>query len=117
MERENQANDPGGRTSVEAAGAAGAGEPVAPPEPVAVEGSGIPGDATIDDEPPRRQRKTRRPGGKRGLSLPRRFRKKQPGAPAGIEPEELPTPPKTAGAVRITCIDYGPDQHHSEEVR
>src|SRR5512143_892934 len=101
MEEENQATNAAEKTRVEAE------------EPG---GSGIPGDTTIDDEPKHGPRKTRRPGGKRGLSLPRRFRKKRPGAPAGIEPEELPAAPTTAGAVRISCIDYGPDQHHSQEV-
>jgi magnesium transporter len=115
MERENEATNTAEKTSVGAEEPAAGAEAVPAPE-LAV-GSGIPGDATIDDEPRLRPRKTRRPGGKRGLSLPRRFRKKRPGAPAGIEPEELPAPPTRAGAVRITCIDYGPDHHQTEEVQ
>ena len=79
---------------------------------------GVPGDATIDDHAPHKARgKSRSPHGKRGLRLPRRFRKAQPGAPAGIEPEDLPAAPATAGTARITCIDYGPEQHQLEEVR
>jgi magnesium transporter len=117
-ERESQAANTAGKTSVEAGEPAGGAEGApARDAPATALGSGIPGDATIDDEPPPRPRKTRRPGGKRGLSLPRRFGKKRPGAPAGIEPEDLPAPPTTAGAVRITCIDYGPDRHQVEEVQ
>jgi magnesium transporter len=118
METKDEATSAAGKTSVEAEEPPGGAAAAPPPDAEAgVAGSGIPGDTTIDDEPRHRQRKTRRPGGKRGLSLPRRCRKKRPGAPAGIEPGELPAAPTTAGAVRITCIDYGPDQHHSEEVQ
>jgi magnesium transporter len=124
MTRKRQSTDPG-ETAVDVP--AGRSEPVhgdpgpdaagdAPADAEAA-GSGIPGDATIDDEAPRRPRRTRPPHGKGGLRLPRHFRKAHPGTPAGIEPGDLPTPPATARTARITCIDYGPDQHETEEVR
>jgi magnesium transporter len=122
MATNKQTDDPGGTKGLEAgAPAAGRAETAAAPEADApadvAADSGIPGDATIDDQPPHHPRRTRRPHGKRGLTLPRRFRKARPGAPAGIKPEDLPAPPTTAGTVRITCIDYGPDQHQAEEIQ
>ncbi len=48
------------------------------------------------------------PRGKRGLRLPRRFRKNKPGSVPGIASHELAQMESSAGA-RITCIDYGPD--------
>lgn len=75
-------------------------------------------DATIDDQPAesRNRRKSRTPRGKPGLKLPRQFRKKKPGAAAGIELSELPVPPGAAGAAEITCIDYSPDSHDVQQV-
>ena len=57
------------------------------------------------------------PRGKRGLRLPRRFRKAHPGSVPGIEPHELAALPSTPGAVRVTCIDYSPANVQAEEVR
>jgi magnesium transporter len=48
--------------------------------------------------------------GKPGLRIPRRFRKSKPGAAPGTEPKDLSKLPTQPGAVRITCIDYSPDQ-------
>src|SRR5690242_7536927 len=39
-----------------------------------------------------------------------------PGAPAGLEPCELSQRPSVTGAVRVTCIDYGPEQIQVQEV-
>jgi magnesium transporter len=73
---------------------------------------------TIDDQPPSgtARTKSRTPRGKRGLRLPRQFKKKRPGAPAGIEPHELPAAPHTAGTTQITCIDYSPERYELEQV-
>jgi len=93
------------------------GEPSAP-EPAGdggAAGSGDPEDQTIDDQAsPRRRARAAR--GKHGLRLPRRFRKAAPGTPAGIAPEDLPEVPATAGTARITCIDYGPQQHEIQQI-
>ncbi len=70
-------------------------------------------DHTFDDKPPSPRAK---PRPKRGLRLPRRFRKSRPGAAAGIEPHELPAEPALSGATRITCIDYSPERHETQEV-
>jgi magnesium transporter len=70
-------------------------------------------DHTFDDKPPSPRAK---PRPKRGLRLPRRFRKSRPGAPAGIEPHELPSEPALSGATRITCIDYSPERHEAQEI-
>jgi len=59
----------------------------------------------------------RAPRGKRGLRVPRRFRKARPGSVPGIEPHELAGLPSIPGAVRVTCIDYGPDNVQVEEVQ
>jgi magnesium transporter len=39
-----------------------------------------------------------------------------PGAPAGIEPSELSQRPTVSGSVRVTCIDYCPEQVVVQEV-
>jgi magnesium transporter len=57
------------------------------------------------------------PRGKRGLRLPRRFKKAAPGSPAGIEPHELTAVPGKPVSVRITCIDYSPEQALFTEVQ
>jgi magnesium transporter len=69
--------------------------------------------------PARPARRTRKapPKGKRGLRLPRRFKKAAPGSEAGIEPQDLAAVPHTPIAVRITCVDYAPAQAVFEEVR
>jgi magnesium transporter len=56
------------------------------------------------------------PRGKRGLRLPRRFKKAEPGSAAGIEPHELATVPGQPLSVRITSVDYSPEQFAFEEV-
>src|SRR5512135_3462673 len=56
-------------------------------------------DHTFDDKPASPRAK---PRPKRGLRLPRRFRKSRPGAAAGIEPHELPSEAALTGATRIT---------------
>ncbi len=70
-------------------------------------------DHTFDDKPPSPRAK---PRAKRGLRLPRRFRKSRPGAAAGIEPHDLPADAVLTGATRITCIDYSPERHEVQEV-
>jgi magnesium transporter len=52
----------------------------------------------------------------KGLGLPRRFKKAQPGSPAGLEPHELAALPTTPGAARVTCVDYSPTEVRFEEV-
>ena len=47
------------------------------------------------------------------LPMPRRA---EPGAAAGIEPEQLAAMPTRPGDVWVTCIDYGPDQVRMTEV-
>jgi magnesium transporter len=63
-------------------------------------------------------RKGRRgtPRGKRGLRLPRRFKKAAPGSAAGIEFHDLQPVPGAPLSVRITCIDYSPEQAVVDEV-
>ena len=39
-----------------------------------------------------------------------------PGASAGLEPCELSERPTVAGSVRVSCIDYGPEKFHVQEV-
>jgi magnesium transporter len=56
------------------------------------------------------------PRGKRGLRLPRRF-KGEPGSPAGIEPRDLAPVSAQRPAVRVTCIDYSPEQAEFEDVQ
>jgi len=78
---------------------------------------GNPPNGTIDDEPPSgEQPKSRTARGKRGLHLPRQFKKKTPGAAAGIELHELPVAPRAAVAAQIACIDYSPEHHEVEQV-
>jgi magnesium transporter len=57
------------------------------------------------------------PRGKRGLRLPRRFKKAAPGSAAGIEPHELTPVTTQRPSVRVTCIDYSPQQALFEEVQ
>lgn len=51
-----------------------------------------------------------------GLELPTRFEHGLPGAKPGIELHELEKMPVTAEGVRLTCIDYGPEQVVAREV-
>ena len=92
-----------------------------PGEMVAADPSGIPSEAETPAgaEAPNGRRKGRRgpPKGKRGLRLPRRFKKAAPGSAAGIEPHELVPLPGQPVSVRITCIDYSPEQAAVEEVQ
>jgi magnesium transporter len=93
----------------------------APEEILAADPSGVP----AEPYPPREAdgngapRKGRRgaPRGKRGLRLPRRFKKATPGSAAGIEPHELSAVPGQPTSVRITCVDYSPEQALFEEVQ
>ena len=39
-----------------------------------------------------------------------------PGASDGLEPCELSQRPTVTGSVRVTCIDYGPEKFHVQEV-
>ena len=100
------ATSPGPETAPEASEAPGGGAASAPAEPASVLD-----DHTFDDKP-RRHKAPR----KRGLRLPRQFRKARPGAPAGIEPHDLPQAPVLTGATRITCIDYSASHHEVHEV-
>jgi magnesium transporter len=93
------------------------------PETLDADPSRAPGEPDADPPgdpaeaaPPRRHRKGP-PRGKRGLRLPRRFKKAAPGSAAGIEPHELVELPGEAVSVRITCIDYSPEQLLVEEIQ
>jgi magnesium transporter len=70
-------------------------------------------------EPQGGRRKARKgtPKGKRGLRLPRRWKKAAPGSAAGIEPHELTPVPATPVSVRITVIDYSPDRVAFEDIQ
>jgi len=86
----------------------------APEEIIAADPSGVPAEPDPRGEAdgngaPRKGRKGA-PRGKRGLRLPRRFKKAVPGSAAGIEPHELVAVPGKAASVRITCVDYSPEQ-------
>ncbi len=93
----------------------------APGEAVAADPAGAPVEAETPAEPeaPNGRRKGRKgpPKGKRGLRLPRRFKKAAPGSAAGIEPHELHPVPGQPVSVRITCIDYSAEQAVLEEVQ
>jgi magnesium transporter len=89
-------------------------------------GSASPAESTAPTEPdgaaagaatPAREGRRGPPKGKRGLRLPRRFKKAAPGSPAGIEPHELAGVPGRPLTARITCIDYAPDQSQTEDVQ
>jgi magnesium transporter len=93
----------------------------APEEMVAADPSGIPMEPDPPPPPPeangpRRARKGA-PKGKRGLRLPRRFKKAAPGSAPGIEPHELAPVPGKPVSVRITAIDYSPEQALFEDVQ
>ena len=93
----------------------------APEEIVAADPSGVPAEAEPSAEAgtngaPRKGRKGP-PRGKRGLRLPRRFKKAVPGSAAGIEPHELSAVPGKPISARITCVDYSPDQALFEDVQ
>jgi magnesium transporter len=92
----------------------------APEEIIAAESSGVPIEAepsaAADAQGGGRRRKGG-PKGKRGLRLPRRFKKAAPGSAAGIEPHELAPVPGKPVSVRITAIDYSPDQVLFEDVQ
>ena len=55
------------------------------------------------------------PRGNRGLRLPRRFKGK-PGSAAGIEPQDLAPVTAKRPTVRVSCIDYSPQQAVFEEI-
>ena len=56
------------------------------------------------------------PKGKRGLRLPRRFKGKTPGSAAGITPQDLTAVTTQRPTVRVSCIDYSPQQAVFEEI-
>jgi magnesium transporter len=107
-------------TGHERPGPADAGEPPNADSAAVPAGAGTTPDAagqvTIDDHPHRHAGAAKHRAGKRGLRLPRRFRKAKPGAAAGIEPHELPVRSEAASAARITCIDYCADRYEMQEV-
>ena len=72
-------------------------------------------DATPSAAAPKTRKGT--PRGKRGLRLPRRFKKAAPGSAAGIEPHDLTPVTSQRPSVRVTCIDYSPQRTESEEVQ
>ena len=74
-----------------------------------------PSSGEADGTPPRSRKGP--PRGKRGLRLPRRFKKAAPGSAPGIEPHELLAVPGKTVSVRITCVDYCPEQVEAQEVR
>ncbi len=92
----------------------------APAEIIAADPSGVPAEeapaAEINGNGTSRKGRKGTPRGKRGLRLPRRFKKAVPGSAAGIEPHELSTAPFTETAVRITCVDYAPERVEQQEV-
>src|SRR5262245_50989182 len=55
------------------------------------------------------------PRGKRGLRLPRRFKGK-PGSAPGIAPQDLTAVTTQRPTVRVSCIDYSPQQAVFEEI-
>ena len=81
------------------------GVPAEPDPPPAAENEGV--SARARKAPPT---------GKRGLRLPRRFKKAAPGSAAGIEPHELVPIPGAAPSVRITCADYSPERVEFQDV-
>ncbi len=93
----------------------------APEEVVATDppGSPVRAETPAEGEAPNERRKGRKgpPKGKRGLRLPRRFKKATPGSAAGIEPHDLHPVPGQPVSVRITCIDYSVEQAVLEEVK
>ena len=72
-----------------------------------------PGEEDSSAQPPGRRRAV---SPFRGLRLPRRFKKAEPGSPAGLEPRDLAALPSRPGTVQITSIDYSPDRVQVEEV-
>jgi magnesium transporter len=56
------------------------------------------------------------PPGARKRRLPRPRKASKPGAVPGIDLEQLSRMPSGTEAVRVICIDYGPDQVHAQEV-
>jgi magnesium transporter len=93
----------------------------APEEIVAADPSGVPVEAEAPASPDadggRRKGRKGAPKGKRGLRLPRRFKKAAPGSAAGIEPHELTAVPGKTVSARITAIDYSPQQVLFEDVK
>jgi magnesium transporter len=93
----------------------------APGEAVAADppGARVEAETRAEPEAPNGRRKGRKgpPKGKRGLRLPRRFKKAAPGSAAGIEPHELHPVPGQTVSCRITCIDYSAEETVAEEVK
>jgi magnesium transporter len=73
------------------------------------EGAEAPNGAGVPEKPERR--------GKRGLRIPRRFRKPKPGSVPGIEPEALTRLPTMPGAARVVCVDFCAENVLVREVR
>jgi magnesium transporter len=69
--------------------------------------------ATPEAKPAKARKGPVRP--RRGLRLPRRF-KSRPGSAPGIEPQDLAPVTTTRPSVRVTCIDYSPQQAVFEEI-
>jgi magnesium transporter len=88
-------------------------------EIVAGSPAGPPVEPSAQGQAPAAPRNARKgtPKGKRGLRLPRRWKKAAPGSPAGIEPHQLTPVPAKPVSVRITVIDYSPDQVVFEDVQ
>ena len=93
----------------------------APEETVTGDPAAVPVElpTSAEGEPHGRRRKGRRgtPKGKRGLRLPRRWKKAAPGSAAGIEPHELAPVPGKPVSARINVIDYSPDQVQFEDAQ
>jgi magnesium transporter len=73
------------------------------------------GSPLANDTPQKARKST--PREKRGLRLPRRFKKAAPGSAAGIAPQDLAPVTAAPPSVRVTCIDYSPEQAILEEVQ
>jgi magnesium transporter len=54
---------------------------------------------------------------KRGLKMPRRFKKAAPGSAPGLGPEDLARLPTRPGSATVTCFDYSPERVEHQEVR
>jgi magnesium transporter len=89
-------------------------------DPPAAADRGAGGAAGGGPEAGRTGRRAPRGGGRHRFTVPRLRKRSKPGSKAGIELAELARLPGGEGAheaVAVTCIDYGPQQAHIEQVQ
>jgi magnesium transporter len=86
--------------------------PVAAAEAPAESPAALAEPGTPEDKPAKPRKGTARP---RRLRLPRRY-KSRPGSAPGIEPQELAPVTNKRPSVKVSCIDYSPQQAVFEEV-